>query len=181
MCTAPINVIKTGALNTKIKIAQEDYRLVTLVEHPSCLPTCSVTSRIHFHRRIACKIAQYGPLPVPSGPWTTRSLCLLKRSPFAQKNWHVGTTILHAESGRTARIHGPPPCVGLSIHQSASSTTQSGSAMNRSGKNWFYSDCPNNCPVTLFLNHKLHKKEDQEDPLLAVSCRNAIFRWSQLQ
>ena len=44
------------------------------------LPTCSVTSRIHFDRRIACKIVQCGPLPVAagrglskarlSGPWT---------------------------------------------------------------------------------------------------------------
>ena len=49
-------------------------------------PTCSVTSRIHLDRRIACKIVRFGPL-------------LGQRSKEISI-WHVGTTILHAESGQ---------------------------------------------------------------------------------
>ena len=49
-------------------------------------PTCSVTSRIHLDRRIACKIVRFGPL-------------LGQRSKEISI-WHVGTTIPHAESGQ---------------------------------------------------------------------------------
>ena len=53
-----------------------------------------------------------GPVqgPLLSGPWTSRSLCLLKRSPFAQKKLASGMWERQSYTrsrGRTARVHGP--------------------------------------------------------------------------
>ena len=61
-----------------------------------------------------CSTARAGRGPVQgpllSGPWTGRSLCLLKRSPFAQKKGAFGMWERQSytqSQGRTARVHGP--------------------------------------------------------------------------
>ena len=48
--------------------------------------------------------------PFLSGPWTAGALCLLKRSPFAQKKLASGMWERQSctrSRGRTARVHGP--------------------------------------------------------------------------
>ena len=93
------------------------FHALSFVSKVKPFPTCFVTSRIHFDQKITCKIVQYGP----SVPWTCPRPAFKRASDksfflFAQevsfhskerRVWHVRTTILHEESGRTARIHGP--------------------------------------------------------------------------
>ena len=93
------------------------------------VPTCSVTSRIHFDRRIACKIVQCGPLPVAagrglskarlSGPWTVcRPAWTCGNDNPTRGVWAgpLASTALAAKPLVPWTLRScPPPCAGLSI------------------------------------------------------------------
>ena len=99
------------------------------LEEQSSVPTCSVTSRIRFDRRIEWKIVQCGPLPVAagrglskarsSGPWTVCRPAWTCGNDNPTRGVGAGplasTALAASPLVPWTLRYCPPPCAGLSI------------------------------------------------------------------